>query len=433
MTYDCLKMSTDDPAADAPTDQEEWERLSIKAGQVFVPSAPITERQLLAGRIRQLSALFDAINTPGQHAVVYGERGVGKTSLVSVAQKIIIGGKGMAFRENCQSEDTYAKLWVRTFANIRFQNEKKAIGFAGQRITEVMTLAAKLPETPAPDDVITLLRKSDTPFVFVFDEFDQLNSGKVAQAFAETIKALSDHTVPAKIVLVGVGDNIDQLIASHASIERALVQIRMPRMEADELAAIIETGAKRLGMQWATGAVKRVVRLSQGLPHYVHRLGLFATRQALGRLSLSVTMDDVRQGMKEAVDSATQSLTDAYLKATASQRSDALFVPVLLACALSRTDDLGYFRPYSIKRPLMLMGHDLDVPAFASHLNKFASDERGPVLQKVGAERQFRYRFRNPLMQPFVIMRGVTDGNVTLETVDKVLADTTADESDRQA
>jgi Holliday junction resolvasome RuvABC ATP-dependent DNA helicase subunit len=365
--------------------------------------------------------LFDAISTPGQHVIVYGERGVGKTSLVSVAQRIVINSKGVAIRENCQSADTFAKLWTRTFANVKLNVEKKKIGFTGETTSQVVSLAGQLPADPAPDDVVGLLRTIDAQIVFVFDEFDQLGDERVAQAFAEVIKALSDHDVASKIVLVGVGDNIDHLIASHASIARALVQIRMPRMVADELAVIISTGAKRLSMEWEPAAAMRVVKLSQGLPHYVHRLALFATREALDNESLSVTMDDVKTSMKEAIETATQTLTDAYLKATSSQRSPSLFGPVLLACALSRTDDLGYFRPFSIRRPLKLLGHDLDVPTFASHLNKFASEERGNILQKIGTERQYRYRFRDPLMQPYVIMRGISDGACSMAVVDQGL------------
>jgi Holliday junction resolvasome RuvABC ATP-dependent DNA helicase subunit len=421
------------PDADGEPVQPSFSDLAEQAKHVFVPSTPINQRNLFAGRLKQLDTLFSTIDTPGAHVIVYGERGVGKTSLVTVAQRIIIGSRGVCARENCHAEDTYATLWTRMLASIKLNVRKKTIGFTGDVVNRVITLADQLPQSPGPNDVVAMLRDLGAQVVFIFDEFDTLKSNSVAQAFAETIKALSDHAVESKIVLVGVGDSVDQLIASHASIERNLFQILMPRMAPEELALIIETAAKTLGMEWEEAAATRVVRLSQGLPHYVHRLGLFATRQALAHESLTVTMDDVRAGMKEAVETNTQSLTDAYLKAIASQRADALFAPVLLACALSRTDELGYFRPYSIKRPLSLMGYKLDVPAFASHLIKFAAEERGPILQKTGSERQWRYRFRNPLMQPFVIMRGIATGDISVETVDAVLSDTTADEPDSES
>lgn len=411
-------------SSDSKTAAPDFRDLSLRAGLVFVPSAPIDRKQFLAGRISQLERLLDTVHAPGQHAAVYGERGVGKTSLVSVAESIVASVNGMgAVRENCQSDDTYHVLWRRAFDSVRINVERNGIGFNAEPTKAIATMAARLPPEPTPHDIVGLLRTMNASFTFIFDEFDQLQAGRIAQAFAETIKALSDHNSRAKIILVGVGDNIDQLIAAHASIERALVQIQMPRMNAAELGEIIDTRSNELGTTWQPAAAKRVVKLSQGLPHYVHRLGLFATRHALRNNSLAVTMDNVRTGMRESVVTAAQSLTNAYLKSISSQRKDSLFRPVLLACALAKADELGYFRPFAIKKPLKHVGHNLDVPAFASHLNKFASDERGHILQKLGSDRQWRYRFRDPLMQPYVIMRGIADEDVSTNAVDLALAE----------
>ena len=60
--------------------------------------------------------------------------------------------------------------------------------------------------------------------------------------FTDTIKPLSDRVVPATLVLVGVADTIDELIREHRSVERAIVQVRMPRMARDELAEIARRG-----------------------------------------------------------------------------------------------------------------------------------------------------------------------------------------------
>ncbi len=397
--------------------------LGLKAGRLFIPTAPINKQQLFAGRIDQLRSLLDMIYAEGQHAVVYGERGVGKTSLVSVAQSAMQATDIRSHRENCLSSDTFATLWRRAFEGIEYDIAQRGAGFGAQDSSRRSSLAQYLPEVPEPHHVVSVLRRLEETVVFMFDEFDQITNRELSKAFADTIKALSDHSSLGKVVLVGVGDNIDELVTSHASIARAIIQIRMPRMQLHELAEIISKGSSELGMKWDEAAVRRVVRLSQGLPTYVHRLALYATREALDAKSLVVTTDNVKFGMRKSVESASQSLTEAYLKATSSQRDDALFGPVLLACALAKTDELGYFRPRSLKRPLEIIGHKLDVPAFSSHLNKFATEDRGLILQKTGSDRQWRYRFRDPLIQPFVIMRGVTAGDVTMADVDRALAE----------
>jgi DNA transposition AAA+ family ATPase len=394
--------------------------LALQAGSVFLPSAPIKVRRLFAGRLRQLHAVMDALAAPGQHVVIYGERGVGKTSLAAIVE-ILASENGIGVNQTCQTEDSFGTLWRDAFESVKYAQQTEGFGFASPPSQRLKNLGEKLPENPTPRDVVAALRAINVPIVFVFDEFDQLKMSEVAQAFAETIKALSDHTTSSKVVLVGVGDSIDQLIARHTSIERAIVQVHMPRMNDEELHEIIATGSTSLGMTWDDDAAKRVVRLSQGLPHYVHRLALFATRGALRSHSLSVAMEEVKVGMRETIASAAQSLTDVYLKATTSQRKDSLFGPVLLACALSPSDDLGYFRPAWLKPSLRAMGHDLDVPVFSSHLNKFTSAERGGVLEKTGTDRQWRYRFRNPLLQPYVIMRGLSEDAVSIAIVDPVL------------
>jgi hypothetical protein len=69
------------------------------------------------------------------------------------------------------------------------------------------------------------------------------------------------------------------------------------------------------------------------------------------------------------------------------------------------------FAAADVRDPLsMIMGKPYDIPAFAQHLNDLSDSARGPVLQKKGSTRRFRYRFINPLLQPYVIMKGLSEG-----------------------
>ena len=66
---------------------EPWTNLSFQAGQVFTPGAPISERALFSGRLNQIRKVLDTISQTGYHAVLYGERGVGKTFFVKCTFK----------------------------------------------------------------------------------------------------------------------------------------------------------------------------------------------------------------------------------------------------------------------------------------------------------------------------------------------------------
>ena len=54
-----------------------------------------------------------------------------------------------------------------------------------------------------------------------------------------------------------------------------------------------------------------------------------------------------------------------------------------------------------------------EIAAFSRHLADFCSDDRGPVLERTGVPRRYRFRFRNPLLQPFVIMKGLAEKLIT--------------------
>ncbi len=86
-------------------DSENFPQLALEVGRVFSPAAPIDERALFAGRRRQLRAVIDAISQRGQHAIIYGERGVGKTSLGNVLSEFLTGAQRLVLapRINCDS------------------------------------------------------------------------------------------------------------------------------------------------------------------------------------------------------------------------------------------------------------------------------------------------------------------------------------------
>jgi len=67
-----------------------------------------------------------------------------------------------------------------------------------------------------------------------------------------------------------------------------------------------------------------------------------------------------------------------------------------------------------------IMKKNYDIPSFARHLASFTHVERGSVLKKSGVKRRFRYRFTDPLMQPFVIMKGLADKTISPSVLDNV-------------
>jgi hypothetical protein len=403
-----------------PLDFLTAQRIAIEASSVFTPSAPINDKALFAGRIDQVRLVIDAINQRGQHAIIYGERGVGKTSLANVLADFLSGGLSIILRRiNCDTGDSYDSVWKKVFAEIQFQQVAQIGGFAGisQRQRSDAT-----EEIISPDVVrrqLTIWSSQSHP-VLVIDEFDRIDD-RYRTIFADTIKTLSDHAVAATVVFVGVAGNVEDLISGHESVQRALAQIKMPRMSEAEIKEIITTGLTRLGMSIDANVLSRIAVLSQGLPHYAHLLGLHATRAALDELMLNVNMPVLDAAIKAAVGGVQQSIRSAWQKATLSSRKDNLFADVLLACALAEMDDLGTFASQDVRSPMRAVtGKAYDIPAFAQHLNEFSEGKRGNIIKKIGGGRRFRYHFTDPLMPPYVIMRGFADGKVTAALLDNI-------------
>jgi Cdc6-like AAA superfamily ATPase len=390
--------------------------LIFRCGRVFSPAAPINKLDLFAGRLNQMRRVSDAVNTRGQHAVIFGERGVGKTSLANILKDMLNAEGALVVKINCQDDD-YQGAWRKALAEIQIEIEEDLMGITSRKRSKRVSADQLFDDAFGPGEVRRFLQKfnSGKETVVIFDEFDRLAVGKTQRLFADTIKDLSDNSISATLVLVGVADDVDDLIEEHASIDRALVQVQMPRMPGSELMDIMNKALDSLGMTIQPSGRELIVLLSQGLPHYTHLLGKESAITALKSLRKNITLADVRTGIKSAVENSMESVQNAYQKAIRSQRKGTLFREVLLACALAEVDDQGYFASADVRHPLCkITGKSYDIPNFSQHLDKFSSDQdRGPVLERAGTSRRFRFRFINPLLQPYIIMRGLAESKIT--------------------
>jgi len=402
---------------------EFFERHSI-LNKTFTPRSPVNQRQLFSGRIEQLADVQKAVESPGTHAVLYGERGVGKTSLANVAEQIvpISHENTIAIKVTCNSSDDYGTIWRRAFSRITFSNEKKSIGFFGEDKQVTSTFADSLPSAIGPDDVesaLRLLKQAASVFI-IFDEFDRVSQGNedFSLPFSDTIKTLSDNNFNVTLLIVGVADSIENLISGHESVERAIVQIPMPRMSSNEIGQIIDTGATRLEMQIEPSAKKQIIKLSQGLPYITHLISLHSFAEALGSENLIVSKSHVKNGIQVALDEWQASIKSDYVKATTSVQKKNIFREVLLACALADTDEIGYFAAADVRAPLReITGRSYDIPNFARHLKEFSSENRGKIIERTGQSKRLRYRFNNPLMRTYVTIRGVAEAMISLDSV----------------
>ena len=399
-----------------PDDDER--RLHNSASKAFTPAAPVNGISLFAGRKEQVRRVIDAINQIGQHAIIYGERGVGKTSLSNVLRDFLedpnIGFPIFAPRITCDGGDDFSAIWRKVFLAIKEMGIDRKVPLPECPLFEIIDADPEdlIEYNITPDVVRRNLALVAKPIILIviIDEFDRITNPQNQRLFSDTIKVLSDHAVDATTILVGVAGSVDDLIKEHHSVERALVQVPMPRMSEEEIFEIIRNGLERLDeMKIENLALKSIAFLAKGLPFYAHLFGLHSARHAISRRDLTVKREDIPNALKGALEGVSSSIRTEYRTAVKSKRTKSLFPSVLLACAMAKTDELGYFRPADVKVPYEKIrgdGETYHTSSFANQLAQFCERSRGPVIEKDG----FQYRFINPLMQPYVLMDGFSKG-----------------------
>jgi hypothetical protein len=397
---------------------QDLQALSFATESVFTPGAPINEIDLFAGRVEQVEKIVDAVSQRGCHAILYGERGVGKTSLSNMISAFL--GRRQAFvisRTNCDISDTFASLWTKALNDIEAARRQFQVGFTGHQTAPTSAFASN---AMTPDSVRRALQdlSSTSSLIVIFDEFDRIKNADLITAMADTIKVLSDYSVNATILIVGVADSVDELIREHQSIERALIQIPMPRMSDEEIRAIIENGLGRLKMGIDPAACEELVRFSQGVPYITHLLCIYTCRAALATGRKTIYSQHVDQGMTRSLDQWQQSIRSAYDEATWAPKAEHIYKEVLLACALADIDDLRYFTPAAVKGPLRLITNKAyETLNFARHLKDLSEPARGRILQRVGEAYRLRYRIANPIMRPYILIRGIKDKIATMDVL----------------
>lgn len=388
---------------------EDVAALRFEANQLFTPSTPIAVAEYFAERLSQAAKIVDAIGERGRHIILYGERGVGKSSLAQIIPALIPRGprKIEHIRVQALAGESFSTVARKIFRKMHFEADlgEGNKGYTVSQFHQDRDITA--------DDFLQEMENftEATIPVIVIDEFNEIDDPSTTSIISNIIKSLSDSGSHVTLVIVGVADNVTDLIEKHESIQRCTEQILMPRMLIGERKEVLDRRLSKLGMTISGDGKWKILNLSKGLPAYVHALGKYAVFSALNDRRLYINEKDVDAAIAEVLQASQQSFKHDYENATRSNQPGNLFKQVITACALAKADDSGYFTPTAVREPLSaILKRPVDIATFQNHLKDFASEKRGNILERTGEERSYRFRFENPAMQPYVIMRGIADG-----------------------
>ncbi|RYE34046.1 MAG: AAA family ATPase [Sphingobacteriaceae bacterium] len=385
----------------------------VKVGEIYSPSFPIEIVQLFSGRMEQIKKVLSIIPEKGKHAVVYGDRGVGKTSFSNII-KILTEAHSQVVRVSCNSIDSVESLWENIFAQFTIPYEVATTTVSFKPTTSVLQNEIPLSDIIGQKKITVKLILEMLPYlnrpVIIIDEFDRVDSSYFnKKLFTDLVKSISDSLPTVTLIIVGVSEDVSTLIQEHESIERNLSQIYMPTMDAEEIREIILKGEEPLGIKYNLTVVEDIIRLSSGFPHFTHSLCSNSASLAITDRTNIVSDEHFKIAVNQTINNAHESLKNGYRIATLATKAN-IFKEVLFAASQVTPDEYGYFQATDLSPVLeKILGKPVPLQSYLTHLGKFCVLERGEVLKAVGGKNRKKYKFKNPLMKAFVRLNRTND------------------------
>lgn len=268
--------------------------IRMRLREAFTPSQPISDTRKFAGRKDLLRTLIRSIEDQQLHVVLYGDRGIGKTSLLHVLEELSRKARYIVRYTSCGEGSDFSEVFRAIAADIPllFHADYDPTADA---IEQGGTLSKLLPTgTLSVSQVSEMFSKvSGTRVLIILDEFDRTDFEKFRRPVAELIKNLSDRSIRVQLVIAGVASNLTELIAHIPSIRRNIIGLPLPIMEKNEVRELIKIGEAVSGLKFTNEALENITMVASGSPYLASLLGQHAGLIAAERGAVEVAADDV--------------------------------------------------------------------------------------------------------------------------------------------
>ncbi|OPX78954.1 MAG: Archaeal ATPase [Methanosaeta sp. PtaB.Bin087] len=395
---------------------------SSNVRNIFTPNKPINDIEFLAGRTNELARLVQQFNTPGQHSLLYGERGVGKSSLANVfyvLMRIKYVGQMHFWKVSCDSSTTFEDILREplkqfgvdiTIQQVDSTDTKGAAARAKAKFSSILAGASAEGELNAKKETLVVREGPSKhvnpsfaartlgshPALLIIDEADRLAYSIDKQRLAEFIKQLSDTDSKFKVLIVGVAEIGGELIENHESISRCLGEIKLDRMTNDELKLIIINGAEELRLYFDEKLINKIVQLSGRYPHFTHLLALKCAENAVAEGYTRIGMDHLAMAIRSAVNEYEGALKRTYDRAVLSFSTDMYRVILVSAACLDKTEFSAEDLRNEIQKQI---GSPILQQSLNNYLKKLVSANDSTIFRRVA---KGIYRFNDPRMPSYI-------------------------------
>lgn len=298
------------PAAAAAPPGQPQPRL-VPPGEAFTPTQPKTGRRLI-GRQAELARILQALQEDKAHVVLYSERGRGKTSLSNMAVQSLRRSGVIIARHTCEAGTSFDSL-MRGLA----RDLPPALLTTRSEVNEEGCGSALPPGDLRPRDIAALpQRLACRSLVCVVDEFDRVEDPRTRTLLADTIKLLSDRDIQMLFFIVGVSENLEQILGQHPSIQRSVVGVHLPLLTDQEITQLITRGGRESGFTFTQSAIARITVLARGMPYMAQLLGLRLTQASAARGDTRVSEEDFDSAVTRMAGDAQQRVLTMYATLT---------------------------------------------------------------------------------------------------------------------
>lgn len=360
---------------DVETDlANEMARRRLALRDALGASQPVIARESFAGRREAMAALINAVEEQRVHVVIYGERGIGKTSLAHVFAEtarearylVIYGSCGTAANFSDMFRSVCARI-PRIYHNSVLPNSPEAE--KGENF-DVM-----LPEGPfgARELADVMAGVVGTRVLVILDEYDRVIDVNFRREVAELIKNLSDRAARVQLVITGVALNLDELIGYAPSIRRNITGLPMRPMNSTEVKELLRLGERAAEIRYDNAALAMITQMAGGSPYLVRLLGHQAGLLAMNDNRSVVGDTDARKAV-ERVIAEWQASLPRRVQANLARDEARVHWGLLVAAARAGSSADGWFTvddvyaemggahsPLAIERDLKLFVNTVDL------------------------------------------------------------------------
>jgi hypothetical protein len=366
-----IASASDDVETDAAN---ELSRRRLALRDALGASQPVTARETFAGRRDAMSALINAVEEQRVHVVVYGERGIGKTSLAHVFAETAREARYHVIYASCGTAANFPDMFRSVLSRIPKIYHASVLPNSPEG-EKGGTFEPMLPPGPfgARELAEVLSGVVGTRVLVILDEYDRVVDVNFRREVAELIKNLSDRAARVQLVITGVALNLDELIGYAPSIRRNIAGLPMAPMSSAEVRELLRMGEEAAEISFGKDALALITRMAGGSPYLVRLLGHQAGLSALGGQRSEVNYSDARIAVEKVISDWQASLP-RRIQANLVRDEARTHWSLLVAAARAGSTADGWFTvddvvtelggnvaPISVERDLKLFVNAIDL------------------------------------------------------------------------